>query len=240
MPATDTSKESYHAITDLGDKQREVYDALKTLGYATDRELTDHLDWPINQLLPRRGELVQYGFIKKHGEKWNPLTKRNVTLWVTSDPMAQKQVEKATGKIETKIERPKDMTKYLLRLKNGQAFTINADMKDEIEEAYAAKGKYGKTVTIANQVFALSNIAMPIVEYKAATPKAKEATREQVLIIKDGQWLPATLSEREMRKQHIIFRVQKIGVESAAIVSDLMTTYDGIYESVKDMRGVES
>ncbi len=65
MGVRETSRESYKKLNDLGDKQREVYDALQKLGAATDRELTEFLDWEINQLLPRRGELVEFGFIKR-------------------------------------------------------------------------------------------------------------------------------------------------------------------------------
>lgn len=130
--------------------------------------------------------------------------------------------------------------KYLLKLKNGQRFTITGAMKDEIEEAIAAK-RGQKTVTLANHVFALTNIALPIVEFgnAPAAPQHKkpEATHEVTLIEVDGQWQETDIPERQLRDQKREFRTRRIGVESGEVHSDLMTVYDGIYESVRDMKG---
>lgn len=239
MPVTETSKESYRKIDDLGDKQREVYATLQAMGSATDRELTERLDWEINQLLPRRGELRDLGFIKKVGEKYNPATKRNVTVWGATDPIADRAVQKIVGKPETKKESDPNM-KYLLKLKDGKRFTITAAMKDEIEEAMAAK-RGNKSVTVANHVFVLSNIAMPISEFGNAAPAkpepVKEDFREETLIKVDGAWQPTDQSHSLMRKEQIEFRVKKIGKISGYVKEDLLTVYDGIYESVRDMRG---
>lgn len=240
MPVTQTSKDSYRKLTDLGDKQRELYEALKKIGPASDRELKDYLDWEINALLPRRGELVKYGYIKKVGVKFNQATDRNVTLWAATDPIADRAVEKIVGKTENQKQRSDPKMKYLLKLKNGQRFTITGAMKDEIEEAIAAK-RGQKTVTLANHVFALSNIALPIVEFgnAPASPQSKkpEATREVTLIEVDGQWQETDISESQLRREQREFRTRRIGVESGEIHSDLMTVYDGIYESVRDMKG---
>lgn len=240
MGATSTSKESYHKLSDLGEKQREVYDLLKKQGGMTDREMSAELDWPINQLLPRRGELVEYGFVVKHGEKYARDTKRNVTVWIATDPMADRQVQKITGKTETKKEINPNM-KYLLRLKDGKSFTINAAMKEEIEEAIAAK-RGNRSVTVANYVFMLSNIAMPIEEYGNAgsLPKqapVKEQCREITLIKVDGKWQQTNQIESKLKRERIEYRTQRIGMTTGNIVSDLMTVYDGMYESVRDMRG---
>jgi len=240
MPATETSKQSYRKITDLGDRQREVYDALQAMGSATDRELTEKLDWEINQLLPRRGELVEYGFVKKSGEKYNPATKRNVTVWVATNPIADRQVQKAIGKFENKKQESNPNMKYLLKLKNGQRFTITAAMKDEIEEAMSAK-RGNKTVTLAKTVFVLSNIAMPITEFgaageaKAKAAEIKEDYREDVLIEVDGQWQVTDISESQLRKTQTPFRTRKTGKTSGIVKQDLMTIFDGVYESVRDM-----
>lgn len=240
MPASETSIESYKKINDLGEKQREVYDMLQSMGLATDRELTERLDWEINQLLPRRGELVEYGFIKKHGEKYNPATKRNVTVWVATNPMADRQLQKAIGKTENKKPESNPNMKYLLKLKNGQRFTITAAMKDEIEEAMAAK-RGNKTITLAKTVFVLSNIAMPITEFggadeaKAKAAEIKEDYREEILIEVDGHWEFTDISVSQLRKLHRPFRTRKVGVTSGTIKQDLMTVFDGVYESVRDM-----
>lgn len=242
MPASNTSKESYKAITDLGEKQRAVYDMLQSMGSATDRELTERLDWEINQLLPRRGELVEYGFIKKSGEKYNPATKRNVTVWVATNPMADRAVQKVVGKTENQKQGSDPKMKYLLKLKDGKRFTITAAMKDEIEESMSAK-RGNKSVTVANHVFMLSNIALPITEFgngaaaAAARAPVKEKTHEITLIKVDGKWQQTDIAERQLQRDRIEFRTRRIGDTTGEIHSDLMTVYDGIYESVRDMRG---
>jgi len=210
------------------------------MGGATDRELTEKLGWEINQLLPRRGELVEYGFVKKAGEKYNPATKRNVTFWVATNPIADRQVQKAIGKTENKKQESNPNMKYLLKLKNGQRFTISAAMKDEIEEAMSAK-RGSKTITLANTVFILSNIAMPITEFgdadeaKAKAAEVKEDYREETLIEVDGHWEYTGISESQLRKLQRPFRTRKIGVVTGTIKQDLMTVFDGVYESVRDM-----
>lgn len=237
MPATSTSKESYKKLTDLGDKQRETYEAIKKIGPASDRELCDFLDWEINVLIPRRTELEGYGFIKRAGVKWNPITKRHVTQYVASDPIADRHIEKAVGKTKNEQREINPNMKYLLKLKNGQRFTITHAMKEEIEEAMAAK-RGSKTITLANQIFVLSNIALPITEFgnaPAAQQPVNEATREQVLIEVDGAWQVTDQSESQLRREQIVFRTQRVGVESGTVKQDLMTLYDGPYESVRDM-----
>lgn len=237
MAVRNTSKESYRKLTDLGDKQRELYEVIKKIGPASDRELKDYLDWEINVLLPRRGELVTYGFVKKAGEKYNQNTKRNVTLWVATDPFADRAVQKVMGPPPEK-QRSDPKMKYLLKLKNGQRFTINGAMKDEIEEAIAAK-RGNRTITLANHVFSLSNIALPITEFgnAPATPQSKkpEATREEILIEVDGEWQATDVSEYQLKREQRPYRSRRIGVESGEVKSDLMTVFDGMYESVRDM-----
>lgn len=238
MPATETSKASYRKLNDLGDKQREVYDALKQIGPATDRELTEHLNWEINQLLPRRGELVDFGFIKKSGEKWNPATKRSVTLWAATDPLADRAVQRIVGETKNEQKESNPNMKYLLKLKNGKRFTITAAMKEEIEEAMSAKRSL-KTITLANEVFVLSNIELPIIEFgnaPASRPApVNEATREEVLIEVDGKWQITDMSESQLRRDQIRYRTRRIGVTTGTIKQDLMTVYDGPYESVRDV-----
>lgn len=48
----------------LGARQRVVYAALLTKSM-TDKQIGDHLAWPINEVTPRRGELVKMGLVKK-------------------------------------------------------------------------------------------------------------------------------------------------------------------------------
>lgn len=242
MPATNTSKDSYKSLKDLGEKQRETYEAIKKIGPASDRELADLLDWEINVLIPRRTELENFGFIKRSGVKWNKITKRHVTQYVATDPMAQRELEKSVGGTKNEHREVNPNMKYLLKLKDGRRFTISAAMKEEIEEAMAAK-RGTKTIELANQVFVLSNIALPIAEFgntPAAKQPIKEATRELTLIEVDGAWQVTDISESQLKRDRIQFRTRRVGVESGEIKSDLMTVYDGPYEAVRNMMGARS
>lgn len=48
----------------LGKRQAEVYHALQALGNASDKELARHLNWSINRVTPRRGELLRKDLIE--------------------------------------------------------------------------------------------------------------------------------------------------------------------------------
>lgn len=240
MPVADTSKESYDKMRSekLGPQQQLVFEAFKALEPASDRDVSKHLGIQVNQINGRRGELVEYGFIVEHGRKYDYETKRNVISWVTANPMAQRQIEKTVGKTKNEQREVNPNMKYLLKLKDGKRFTITAAMKEEIEESMAAK-RGNKTITLANTVFVLSNIALPITEFgnapSAQPAPIKEATREQTLIEVDGSWQVTTTSESQLRRDQIVFRTQRVGVESGTVKQDLMTVYDGPYESVRDM-----
>ena len=66
---------------DLNDRQRQVYLKLKELGKANDRELSDATELPINQVTPRRGELVKMGIVVEAGDKIDEKTNRRTYLW---------------------------------------------------------------------------------------------------------------------------------------------------------------
>lgn len=240
MAVRETSRESYKKIVKLGAQQQLVFDAIKALEPCSDRDISKHLGIQVNQINGRRGELVDYGFVVEHGRKYDKETKRNVLTWVTADPMAQRQIEKAVGKPEHKQEK-KSVNKYTLRLKNGQLFTISEAMKDEIEASIATqKG----TIEIAGHVFALSNIVTPIqsqqVNEELETIK-KEETREVTLIEKDGAWVETTEFVTALRKSQTPFRTRKIGLETGRIHYDMLTYWaDGFYETLRDMRGETS
>ncbi len=54
-----TSKEAFQEVREtLGERQRMVYNALKQLKSAPDKQLLDYLGWGINCITNRRGELV--------------------------------------------------------------------------------------------------------------------------------------------------------------------------------------
>lgn len=86
MAVTETSKQSYKKLTDLGERQRAVHKAIGELGTASNREIADYLKLPVNSVTGRVKELRDYGFVAEHGKKWDKETQRNVTAWCVIDP----------------------------------------------------------------------------------------------------------------------------------------------------------
>lgn len=68
----------------LNNKQREVYEAIEDLYPCSDKDIAKHLNWPINSVTPRRGELY-----KKHriiaDYVARDYTGRMVTFWKPRD-----------------------------------------------------------------------------------------------------------------------------------------------------------
>lgn len=77
-----TSLLAYHesALTNIGAKQKEVFQAILRLGKPSDQEIAEYLGWAINRITPRRGELLALGKIKEAGKKINGLN-RPVMMW---------------------------------------------------------------------------------------------------------------------------------------------------------------
>lgn len=240
MTARETSRESYKKLTDLPEKQLEVYNALKELEPCSDRDIEKHIGMQMGAINARRGELMKYGFVVAHGRKYDKETKRNVITWVTADPMAQRQVEKVVGKLPKSTEHTqeiKSVNKFTLRLKNGKLFTISEAMKEEIEASI--KTQRG-TIEIAGHVFALSNIVLPIQpqEVDAELEVVKtEKTREIILVEKDGAWVETSDFTSALRKAQTPFRTRKIGLESGRTHSDWLTHFPDGYETLRDMKG---
>jgi hypothetical protein len=79
-----TSLESWRKTQPvLGRKQAEMLNVFKEFRYVsfTDRALAKMLDWTINTVCPRRGELLAKGLIVEDGTTFDEETKRRVTLW---------------------------------------------------------------------------------------------------------------------------------------------------------------
>lgn len=90
MAVASTSIAAFKKINrKLGPKQMVVYRALKRLGEATDLELADHLGEPINEITPRRNELVHYGYVKESGRRYNR-TGNSAKAWVAVNPNFEK------------------------------------------------------------------------------------------------------------------------------------------------------
>ena len=58
-----------------------VFIAIRKLGPCNDRELSERLQWPINRITPRRGELVTGGLIVMDRKDTDPKTGRTVSYW---------------------------------------------------------------------------------------------------------------------------------------------------------------
>src|ERR1019366_4516089 len=66
MGSSDTSLWAYaQATQNLGAKQKEVLDALRFFPDATNAEIARHMNWPVNRVTPRTGELIKMGLIFK-------------------------------------------------------------------------------------------------------------------------------------------------------------------------------
>lgn len=59
-----------------------VFLTVRKLGSCNDRELSEFLNWPINRVTPRRGELVETGKIVLDKKAVDPVTNRTVSYWI--------------------------------------------------------------------------------------------------------------------------------------------------------------
>jgi predicted transcriptional regulator len=59
-----------------------VFIAICKLSPCNDRQIADHLRWPINRVTPRRGELVNEGKVIQQKKAKDPMTKRTVSWWI--------------------------------------------------------------------------------------------------------------------------------------------------------------
>ena len=65
----------------LAERQARVLAALKAYGPMHDEQIRARLGWRINQVCPRRNELVALGMVERAGTVWNAETRRHVALW---------------------------------------------------------------------------------------------------------------------------------------------------------------
>jgi predicted transcriptional regulator len=75
-----TSIEAYRDLKDLGDRQRQVLNAL-TFRDMSNLEISKVLGLPINAITPRVKELRDLGLVVEAGRKRCPYTGRSVTVW---------------------------------------------------------------------------------------------------------------------------------------------------------------
>jgi hypothetical protein len=62
---------------------------IRKLGVCNDRQISEHLGWPINRITPRRGELVDSGQIIRAKRDIDPVTNRTVNWWQVTRPWMQ-------------------------------------------------------------------------------------------------------------------------------------------------------
>lgn len=58
-----------------------VFTTIRKLGPCNDRQVAEFLNWPINRVTPRRGELVEAGLIIQDRKDKDPLSNRLVSFW---------------------------------------------------------------------------------------------------------------------------------------------------------------
>jgi len=63
------------------DSNKQGKDYCRQMVFIADRELSEHLQWPINRITPRRGELVTGGLIVMDRKDTDPQTGRTVSYW---------------------------------------------------------------------------------------------------------------------------------------------------------------
>lgn len=77
----ETSKKAYKELKDLGERQKQVYNAIKTLQYCTNTMIAKVLKLPINSITPRTKELREMSFVIESHKSWCPITKRKAIYW---------------------------------------------------------------------------------------------------------------------------------------------------------------
>lgn len=77
-----TSIQAYNDIKpQLGQRQQQIYDAIKKFGCPTNLELSKWLGIPINQVTPRTNELVKLGKVVEHEKRECSVSHRQALTW---------------------------------------------------------------------------------------------------------------------------------------------------------------
>jgi predicted ArsR family transcriptional regulator len=89
-----TSLEAWRSLQfDLGDRQARVYQAILRLGAATNKQISDYLEIPINCVTPRVFELRQIGVVEEY-QTVKQLNGRKATSWRPVQQRVFKEVQK--------------------------------------------------------------------------------------------------------------------------------------------------
>lgn len=82
MTIQQTSLSAYYDISaELGERQMQVYLALRSLGEANNLMLSRKLSLPINSITPRIIELRKLGMVKESYKDSCPITGRRTIFW---------------------------------------------------------------------------------------------------------------------------------------------------------------
>lgn len=85
-----TSLPAYHGNQKGKDHCRQVVlTTIRALGVCNDRQISEHLKWPINRITPRRGELLDAGLIVRAKRDVDPATNRTVNWWTEAKKYRQ-------------------------------------------------------------------------------------------------------------------------------------------------------
>lgn len=80
-----TSLPAYkEAQVNINAKQQVILDAVQKLGICCDHQIAEYLDWPINRVTPRRGELLDAKLIQQAFRGKDFETGRTVNFWKAS------------------------------------------------------------------------------------------------------------------------------------------------------------
>lgn len=68
-------------VSELGKRQKEVFEALKELEYATNNMIAQKVGLPIDSITGRTNELVKKGVVEQSHVSWCPIRKTKCIYW---------------------------------------------------------------------------------------------------------------------------------------------------------------
>jgi DNA-binding MarR family transcriptional regulator len=84
MGVRNTSRQAFHSLNDLGNRQKFVLAMILDHGPLCNLEISMKSNKPINQITPRTNELVEMGLVEESHREINPITGRRAIYWNTS------------------------------------------------------------------------------------------------------------------------------------------------------------
>ena len=77
----ETSREAYHDLKNLGERQIQVFEVIEELEGACNTMIANKLKLPISSITPRTRELVKKGFVEEGHKGLCPYTHKTVIFW---------------------------------------------------------------------------------------------------------------------------------------------------------------